>query len=79
MNLNRKLLFNNFRRSPCCLEHNLCEPHVGLPKGYHRIKESWYRLAEMIEGDIDAMLTAVINYYQAEALKSGDSQNGARS
>ena len=44
----------------------------------HRIKESWYRLAEMMEGDIDIMLTAVINHYMAEALKGGEAAEPPR-
>ena len=44
----------------------------------HRIKESWYRLAEMMEGDIEEMLTTVANQFQAEALQRGEAGEAAR-
>ncbi len=42
----------------------------------HRIKLSLHRLPEVMDGDLDELLTAVINHYQAEALKGGEAQGG---
>ena len=39
----------------------------------HRIKLSIHRLPEIMDGDLDELLRALINHYQAEALKNGDS------
>jgi peptide chain release factor 1 len=38
----------------------------------HRIKLSLHRLPEIMDGDLDELLTAIINHYQAEALKGGE-------
>ena len=38
----------------------------------HRIKLSLHQLPAILDGDLDALLTALVNHYQAEALRAGD-------